>query len=162
MDFDETLDLEEQFYRDGFEEGRHENLTHNYLEGKQYGLQVGFQRYILIGLIEGVCNAVKSQNVSSAAQKNACLILDMVNNISMGNDEVSVQTYETNIVKIRNKFRLLLLALSRYVKEQDSLPSLGLSFQSVEKISKIVAGELSSYVESDAAEVSSQPQNEMW
>ncbi|CUS24342.1 LAQU0S15e02344g1_1 [Lachancea quebecensis] len=162
MDFDEILDLEEQFYREGFEEGRHENLTHNYLEGKQYGLQVGFQRYILLGLIEGICHVVKSQKISPAAYKNACLILDMVSEISLGNDEISVQAYEGNIVKVRNKFRLLLLALSRRVKERDQQSSHDLSFQAVEKMSKLVAGELSGYVDDEAAEVPSQSQSEIW
>lgn len=37
MDFDNLLNLEEQYYQEGFLEGQNENIKQSFLEGKQYG-----------------------------------------------------------------------------------------------------------------------------
>ena len=162
MDFDEVLNLEEQFYQEGFEEGRLANLAHNYLEGKQYGLQIGFQRFILIGLIEGFCNVIRAEQVSPSIEKLVSSIPELVDEIGLGNDELSVQVYERNIVKLKNKFRLLLLALNKQLKSRSTESPGKLSFEMVEKMAKTVAGELNSFVEDNEASVTTQTQTEMW
>lgn len=160
--FDDVLNLEEQFYQEGYEEGRSENLAHNLIEGKQYGLQVGFQRFILVGLIQGYCNLLKTLTLNTSIDKNIDVILGLISEIPFGNEDVSVQTYDRNLVKLKNKFRVLLMALSKHWKHLGPEARNKMTFEAVEKMSKIVAGELNAYVEETGTEVSPQPQADMW
>ncbi|SCU99274.1 LAME_0G02520g1_1 [Lachancea meyersii CBS 8951] len=162
MDFGDVLNLEDQYYQDGFQEGRKENLTHNLIEGKQYGLQVGFQRFLLVGLIQGCCKMIKTLNVSTSVDKNIDIIIELIDEIPHGNEDASVQIYERNLVKLKNKFRLLLMALSKHWKNLSPGSTNKLAFETVENVSKVVAGELNAYVEDAGLDVSSQPQTDMW
>lgn len=45
FDIDEVLNLEEEQYNLGFKEGQEHSTKEQYLEGKQYGYQTGFQRF---------------------------------------------------------------------------------------------------------------------
>ncbi|SCU96765.1 LADA_0H02630g1_1 [Lachancea dasiensis] len=162
-EFDEVLNLEESFYVEGFKDGRSENLKHNHLEGKQYGLQVGFQRFIFIGVIRGVCNELKKLNFSASIDKNIQLILALIDEIPMDNRDESVQIYEKNIVRLKNKFRLLLMALSKRWKDLNAGNPEKLTFEMLETVSKTVAGELNAYVEdSGSTNAVSQPEKDMW
>ena len=59
MDYeDELLALEEQFYEEGFKEGWNASLLNSFLESKQFDLQVGFQRFVLIYQILGICDII--------------------------------------------------------------------------------------------------------
>ncbi|SCU95838.1 LAFA_0G02608g1_1 [Lachancea sp. 'fantastica'] len=160
--FDDVLNLEEQFYQEGYQEGRNENLAHNLIEGKQYGLQVGFQRFTLIGLIQGCCNLLKTQQLNPSIDKNIDVVLGLISEIPHNNEEASVQIYERNLVKIKNKFRVLLMALSKQWKNLAPEPGNKLTFEAVEKMSRIVAGELNAFVEESGTEATSQPQADMW
>ncbi|SCV03165.1 LANO_0G02542g1_1 [Lachancea nothofagi CBS 11611] len=163
MDYDETVNLEEQFYQVGFEEGRRENLEHNLIEGKQYGLQVGFQRFLFLGLVQGVCNSLKALKLSPSIEKNVNLMLELIDEIPMGNENASVEIYERNMVKLKNKFRLLLMVLSKHWKDLAPYSSAKLTYEQLEKITKIVAGELNSYVEDDdGTDSSARTQPDTW
>ncbi|CEP64364.1 ribosome biosynthesis protein LTO1 LALA0_S11e02410g [Lachancea lanzarotensis] len=160
--FDYVLNLEEQFYQEGYQEGRHENLAHNLIEGKQYGLQVGFQRFILIGLVQGCCSVLKTLELNASIDKNIDLIVGLISEIPGDNEDVSVLTYERNLVKLKNKFRVLLMALSKHWKHLAPDSGDRLTFEAVEKMSKIVAGELNAFAEETDAESTPQPQADMW
>ena len=45
IDIDNVLNLEEEQYELGFKEGQIQGTKDQYLEGKEYGYQTGFQRF---------------------------------------------------------------------------------------------------------------------
>ncbi|CZT13002.1 hypothetical protein WAI453_005916 [Rhynchosporium graminicola] len=51
--FDEVLGLEEQFYLDGFNQGREDGVKAGRIEGRTFGLEKGFEKYIESGRLYG-------------------------------------------------------------------------------------------------------------
>ncbi|KAL5324400.1 hypothetical protein ACEPPN_008945 [Leptodophora sp. 'Broadleaf-Isolate-01'] len=51
--FDEVLGLEEQFYRDGFNQGLEDGVQAGRIEGRTFGLEKGFEKYIESGRLYG-------------------------------------------------------------------------------------------------------------
>ncbi|KAH7356625.1 hypothetical protein BKA65DRAFT_495097 [Rhexocercosporidium sp. MPI-PUGE-AT-0058] len=51
--FDEVLGLEEQFYRDGFNQGREDGVKAGRIEGRTFGLEKGFEKYVESGRLYG-------------------------------------------------------------------------------------------------------------
>lgn len=144
---DELLTLEEQFYQEGYQEGHEKNLEDNFLEGKQFGLQVGFQRFIFLGQVIGVCNIIESLNLgSSIVDKNTKSLREWVEGIEMNNDDENVEKLEKVIVKIKNKFRTLLLSVQKLTKSKGSKT---INFDEVENITQVIAGELKSFTEDE-------------
>ncbi|AMD19558.1 HCL593Cp [Eremothecium sinecaudum] len=139
MDIDSLINLEELNYKAGYENGRQEGLLHNLVEGKQFGLQVGFQRYVMLGQIKGICTAIASIVSEASIKKNINTVLEMIEQTPMDNEPQNVEVYEASLVKIRNKFRLILMLVNRNWKKEDNN---GISFESVESLYKIVSGQL--------------------
>lgn len=54
LDIDEVLNLEEEQYSIGYKEGQEQATKEQYLEGKQYGYQTGFQRFLIVGIVKGL------------------------------------------------------------------------------------------------------------
>lgn len=163
MDLDELLGLEEQYYKEGYEEGKRENLKKNFLEGKQYGLQVGFQRCVLLGQMKGICDVMESQKFGSSIQKTLDVIRNLISEVPLDNKDESVAIYEKNAVKLKNKFRLLLLALSKQHKSEKFQNIVRFTFEMVDDLSRSVSGELQGYVDDPNAENGVQKnQLDMW
>ncbi|CCE62104.1 hypothetical protein TPHA_0B04350 [Tetrapisispora phaffii CBS 4417] len=147
-EFDEVLKLEERFYKEGFEEGRRENLQHNYIEGKQFGLQVGFQRFILIGQMLGICNVLTARYSTNAAlMKSVESVRKLIESIKFDNDAENVENYEVTVVKLKNKFRIILLALQRQLKGKKRTEVM--NYDKVEEITRIIAGEVIGFNEDE-------------
>ena len=51
--FDEVLDLEEQFYGDGFKQGLADGIKAGQVEGRTFGLEKGFEKYVESGRLYG-------------------------------------------------------------------------------------------------------------
>ncbi|KAL2073616.1 hypothetical protein VTL71DRAFT_10942 [Oculimacula yallundae] len=51
--FDEVLGLEEQFYREGYDQGREDGVKAGRIEGRTFGLEKGFEKYIESGRLYG-------------------------------------------------------------------------------------------------------------
>jgi hypothetical protein len=51
--FDEVLGLEEQFYHDGFQQGLADGVRAGQIEGRTFGLEKGFEKYIESGKLLG-------------------------------------------------------------------------------------------------------------
>ncbi|CCF58036.1 hypothetical protein KAFR_0D03880 [Kazachstania africana CBS 2517] len=147
MDFDELLNLEEQYYQEGFKEGQEQNLENNFLEGKQFGLQVGFQRFVLLGHMLGLCDFLESLNMASTnLTKNIATIRELIEGIDMSNDEEEVENLEKTIVKLKNKFRTILLLFQRQMKQAKKKP---LTFDDIEDLSRVIGGEIKGFVEDE-------------
>ncbi|QLL31254.1 hypothetical protein HG536_0B01150 [Torulaspora globosa] len=145
MDTDYLLNLEQQFYQEGYEQGSGEKARENYIEGKQFGLQVGFQRFVILGQIQGILEVLKSSLVDgSNILKNVESIDRLLAEIEMSNDDAAVAEYESRIVKVRNKLRNVLLSLHR---QSGSASGDSLTLEDVEEACTKVAGQLKAYVD---------------
>jgi hypothetical protein len=51
--FDEVLGLEEQFYTDGFQQGLADGVKAGQIEGRTFGLEKGFEKYVESGRLYG-------------------------------------------------------------------------------------------------------------
>lgn len=51
--FDEVLGLEEQFYHDGFRQGLADGVKAGQVEGRTFGLEKGFEKYVESGRLYG-------------------------------------------------------------------------------------------------------------
>ncbi|AGO10859.1 AaceriAFR654Wp [[Ashbya] aceris (nom. inval.)] len=163
MDFDSLLSLEEQYYKEGYDEGRRENLQNNLVEGKQYGLQVGFQRYSSLGQMKGICEYLKLVLHDTPVESTINELGTMISRIPMDNSSSSASEYEQLITRIRNKFRLLLLVAQKHLKKR-GLSAEDLSFDQFTNINKVVAGELRGFTTDDSEEtkITFQDQTQMW
>lgn len=160
MDTDYLLSLEEQFYREGYEEGAKEQAQHNYNEGKQYGLQVGFQRFLLLGQIEGLIEVIESSGtLSTSISKNIDTVRGILTGIKMDNNDKSVADYEARLIRTRNKLRTILLLLQR---QKDNASTDPITLDDVEKVSMSMAGQLKAYVEKEAHQGDVNDQTQDW
>lgn len=148
FDEDEVLNLEDKFYREGFEDGQNENLEQNLLEGRQYGLQVGFQRVSIVGQIQSICETIQAVTTNNSLKSNCQMVLDEVKQLSFTNNESDVVHFGKVLVKLKNKFRLILMVWNRSNKEQKIL------YDDVFAVNQKVSGVLMAYTE-DTKEVES-------
>src|ERR1700709_2593747 len=51
--FDEILGLEEQFYNDGHQQGLTDGVKAGQIEGRTFGLEKGFEKYVESGRLHG-------------------------------------------------------------------------------------------------------------
>src|SRR5258708_5428980 len=51
--FDEILGLEEQFYNDGLQQGLADGIKAGQIEGRTFGLEKGFEKYVESGRLYG-------------------------------------------------------------------------------------------------------------
>lgn len=162
MDTDYLLNLEQQFYQEGYEQGLNEKTRENYIEGKELGLQVGFQRFVVLGQIQGIVEVLKSSLADgSSILKNVESIERLLTGIKMSNDNAAVAEYDSRIIKVRNKLRNVLLSLHRQAGRVGN----PLTLEDVEEVSTIVAGQLKAYVEEpneEEVEVSGQDHTMEW
>ncbi|KAL3233898.1 hypothetical protein RNJ44_03938 [Nakaseomyces bracarensis] len=162
MDVDELLFLEEQYYAEGFQEGRNENLKNNLLEGKEFGLQVGFQRFVLLGQMLGLCDVLESMGLQNKSiAKNIATVRELISTVQFNNEEENVEGLEKTLVKLKNKYRLILLAFQREYKTKDRKP---LNFDVFEDLARAITGEIKGYVEDEdvTEQKNTQDQAQAW
>ncbi|KAH3899628.1 uncharacterized protein SCODWIG_00533 [Saccharomycodes ludwigii] len=148
-DYDDNLlfNLEEVSYKEGYEEGRNENLEKNYYEGKQYGLQVGFQRFHNIGQIQSICSLIISMLPKETEPKQTTLVkhcqqvIKTIEQLTLDNSSSSVKIYESEINKIRNKFRTILIIWNKSNKSNK------LEYENIVLIDKRISGEIKGYIQ---------------
>lgn len=103
---DGVLDLENEFYEKGYKDGQRQITREQNLEGRIYGLQTGFQRFLVVGYIQGLID-----EWAKLDQKNISLHLSqlqkLIDSIPMSNGDVEVEQYETAVTKARNKVRVV-------------------------------------------------------
>mmetsp|Transcript_2392 Transcript_2392/g.2662 ORF Transcript_2392/g.2662 Transcript_2392/m.2662 type:complete len:184 (-) Transcript_2392:25-576(-) len=111
---DTLLNLEEEYYRQGYQEGQDFSTKQQYNEGKEYGYQTGFQRFLVIGYIQGLLNHWKEnieqyeKGVENKSLRNHISQLnELVQNIPTTNGIDEVKEFEKRITKSRNKLRVI-------------------------------------------------------
>lgn len=127
IDIDNVLNLEEEQYELGFKEGQIQGTKDQYLEGKEYGYQTGFQRFLIIGYIQELMkfwlSHIDQYNNSSSLRNHLNNLEDIMAQISITNGDKEVEDYEKNIKKARNKLRVI-ASITKETWKIDSLDNL--------------------------------------
>lgn len=153
LDFDDVLNIEEEYYQNGFNDALLKGSDHSKRDGKVFGIQTGFQRFILLGALKNMNeiilqNNINNTNINNNTQINDLklekllvslksihqLILNFYNDsnlIQTSNSIQDVNLFETNIKTIRSKLRTIYLQLG-YKK----------LYTQMENICKILSGEI--------------------
>ena len=121
FDLDDVLHLEDTFYKDGFKEGREKSTRDQYIEGKEYGYQTGYQRFLIVGYMKGLVQVWRSQIDQYPGLVPAMLDqLERLLDVPITNGDKEVAVYEQNLTKARNKLRVI----AAVIKEQDKINDL--------------------------------------
>lgn len=114
---DSLLYLEEDFYKEGYKEGQEKGAWELYREGKQYGYQTGFQRFLIVGYIRALVERWKNECPQNEENKNIRKHLDnlegTINSILKFNNEKDVREFEKKLSKSKNKIRMVAYMLKK-------------------------------------------------
>ncbi|KAH3680135.1 hypothetical protein WICMUC_000536 [Wickerhamomyces mucosus] len=125
----------QRFYQEGFEEGQAESTNASFREGKEYGLQTGFQKYLIIGQLKGILHAIDKgvgDDLSPQAIIQISQIKLLINQIKIDNEYGNVIETEKILVKIRNKLRVLTNALPSDKKD--------FNLQNIDFMGRLISG----------------------
>lgn len=103
---DGVLDLEDEFYKKGFKDGQDQFAREQYLEGRAYGLQTGFQRFLIVGYIQGLIDEWTMLDKKNLAP-HLSQLQELIDSIPKTNGDAEVEQYEHAITKARNKVRVV-------------------------------------------------------
>lgn len=122
VNLDDVLNLEEEFYSKGYQEGQEKTASEQFLEGKVYGLQTGFQRFLVVGYIKGLVDEWEKLP-EKAVQLHLKQLRSYVDDMSVSNDDKAVEQYEKKVLLARNKVRVIanITKTSDKVAKLDSL-----------------------------------------
>lgn len=112
IDLELVLDLEDDAYQRGFAEGQAELRRENLIEGKQYGYQTGYQRFVIVGYLQALVEEWTKADTENKATTHIAKLKLLLDEITVENTEESAQLYEDNIRKARNKARVIALLLN--------------------------------------------------
>ncbi|SGZ48332.1 CIC11C00000005112 [Sungouiella intermedia] len=106
LTLDEALDVEENFYAEGYRDGKEQSAKEQFLEGKVYGLQTGFQRFLLIGYIQGLIEEWRKDE-RPGISNHLDQLEKLVSEVPLTNGDAEVEIYEKAVLKARNKVRVI-------------------------------------------------------
>lgn len=123
LDTDEVLNPELAHYDIGFQEGLKESARTQFLEGKEYGYQTGFQRFIIIGYLKGLLRYWQ-KSIDNYDSKSLSTHLEqlqkLLDSVTYENNEEDVDNYEKVVTKARNKSRII----ANITKDSDKIVKL--------------------------------------
>lgn len=126
-----------RFFQEGFEEGQAESTKKSYLEGKEFGIQTGFQKFIFIGYLESLIGLIKLSEVDDQLSSHLNQLSELLSKIKIDNEYGSVISNEKLLVKIRNKVRIITNLLpSKKVLNLQSIDQLILKINGLEVITE--------------------------
>ncbi|CCX32112.1 hypothetical protein FPQ18DRAFT_346818 [Pyronema domesticum] len=115
--FDGLLTLEEDFYAEGLALGRSDGELAGRTEGRVFGLEKGFDKFLELGKLQGRCSVWNARSDSSLdtsiqisnprAQKNIEALALLLTNPPFKNDEDSVEEVEETLKRGRAKVKML-------------------------------------------------------
>lgn len=107
LNLDGALDLEQELYSKGYKEGEDAATNEQYLEGKIYGLQTGFQRFLIVGYFDGLLHEWRLQDTDGQLKPQLDQLENLLNKITNDNSNQSVAVYEKTMSAARNKVRVI-------------------------------------------------------
>lgn len=132
--FDSLLNLEEQYYDEGYAQGTTDGHQAGLIEGRIFGLERGFEKFLEIGKLQGrtaVWNSriadPKYSNTSSQslqitnprAQKTVQQLRLILTNVPYKNDDDAVDEVEETLKKARVKARMVERMIGEKSEEEE-------------------------------------------
>lgn len=136
---DGALDLEQEYYLRGYKDGQEQSAKEQFLEGKIYGLQTGFQRFLVVGYIQELIEEWK-QVEGKAVASHVARLEDMVRDIPLTNGDEEVERYEKAVSRARNKIRVVATITKcsqKVAKLDDLIKEVGGSLQVSENVDEM-------------------------
>lgn len=135
--FDELLLLspEQVNYNKGLEEGLKISYKRNEKQGKEYGLMIGFQKFLIVGQLEEILSSilrVEEKDESNGQFVRQCReTLGMLDKIEMNDNESDIiERNDAILMKVKNKVRLILMVYNKKHKKNNNNTNL-ISFDSI-------------------------------
>lgn len=122
FDLDDVLDLEKNFHEEGHQLGLQQDTSKEFIDSKEYGYQISFQRFLLIGYYKSVLQywlkVISSQDGSSnrlkAVEKTVLELLESIDALSYENNEANGILYDQLTARLKLKMRLVNLSMSKF------------------------------------------------
>lgn len=133
--FDEMILLspEQVNYNLGYKEGEKISERRNIQEGKEYGMMIGFQSFLIIGQVYSIVECLildETLKINEGMKKSCIEIINLIDNEikESDNDADIVQKNIDVMSKIKNKLKLIMIMFSKYDK------SSSLTYEKIEKV----------------------------
>lgn len=107
MDFDDVLNLEEQFYQQGIAEGKRDVSRQQYNEGKQYGYQTSFQRFVILGYYQGIVESIVQRDTTKKLEPVCLDISHALERLPKSNTDADIESFGKTCKSLGNKMRRL-------------------------------------------------------
>ena len=133
--FDELVLLspEQVNYNNGYDEGKKIAERRNVQEGKEYGMMIGYQSFLVIGQVYSITESLlldESMEINEGMKKSCKDIIQLINEEikESHNDEMVVQRNMEVMNKIKNKLKLIMIMLSKFDKP------VSLTYEKIEQV----------------------------
>ncbi|KAL6949286.1 hypothetical protein ACO0OE_001369 [Hanseniaspora uvarum] len=133
--FDEMILLspEQVNYNLGYKEGEKISERRNIQEGKEYGMMIGYQSFLIIGQVYSIVECLildETLKINEGMKKGCIEIINLIDNEikESDNDADIVQKNIDVMSKIKNKLKLIMIMFSKYDK------SSSLTYEKIEKV----------------------------
>ncbi|KAI5778098.1 hypothetical protein EDC01DRAFT_373597 [Geopyxis carbonaria] len=117
--FDGCLSLEEDYHKEGYEQGHADGKEAGHIEGRIFGLEKGFEKFLEMGRLQGRCSVWNARTQNDGAVKPEALISNprahkniqalslLLTNPPFKNDEDSVEEMEEAFKRGKMKTKIL-------------------------------------------------------
>lgn len=133
--FDEMILLspEQVNYNLGYKEGEKISERRNIQEGKEYGMMIGYQSFLIIGQVYSIVECLildETLKINEGMKKSCIEIINLIDDEikESDNDADIVQKNIDVMSKIKNKLKLIMIMFSKYDK------SSSLTYEKIEKV----------------------------
>ena len=109
MDFDASLSLEDDYYQQGYAEGSKVGNEQGLIEGRIYGTEQAFERYVKAGIIKGRLSAwhkifIDDDRIQSSIEK----LQQLLRSLPLQNDErADGMDYDHIMLQVNSKMKVL-------------------------------------------------------
>lgn len=130
--FDEMLLLspEQVSYNEGYEEGLSISKRRNVQEGREYGVMMGYQSFLVVGQIQSIVeHLLATETLLNGGMRRGCdEILSLLAQIRpCNNEDDKVQQHMGIMHKVKNKLKLIMIMLTKYEKSS-------LTYEQIERV----------------------------
>ncbi|OEJ91415.1 hypothetical protein AWRI3578_g551 [Hanseniaspora opuntiae] len=130
--FDEMLLLspEQVSYNKGYEEGLSISKRRNVQEGREYGVMMGYQSFLIVGQVQSIVEGLLStESLLNGGMRRSCEeILTLLSQIKpCDNEDEKVQGNMDIMHKVKNKLKLIMIMLTKYEKSS-------LTYEQIERV----------------------------
>lgn len=107
MDLDAVLNYEEECFQDGFERGKTAGVKQGHIEGRELGIQTGYQKFLSMGVLQARIAHWQAEGVA-----NLDGLAETVATPTLENTLAGVEDFDRRLRLAKNKCRAIASATS--------------------------------------------------